>query len=285
MRPTFTSLLLAPARDCFYRFGNSLMQPFTFLAKSPFALPTAHIFFFFVVVGNLAFCFYCDGNPFLQEASSALAEVLPKDVASSLVHLWHAAMAGTQLSAFCDILEQQVAVIDAVEPLPHEGRLSSGFVSIFVGAGILIDLPRVRVSPRSSSRQGRNVTCAPSPMLPGHPPPPRHVRLDASTFTMQSLSSRKSGVFPKGSPLHYYLYDAHKVFTSCNLVGRRLDKRRERQLVAERQRALKESLFRSVSGAAHTGPLPFLFFKPIVVRATALGMELQSFSCGLPASA
>lgn len=40
-----------------------------------------------------------------------------------------------------------------------------------------------------------------------------------------------------------------QVFSACNLVGRRLDKRRERQLLAEGQRATKESLFRSVSGA------------------------------------
>lgn len=45
----------------------------------------------------------------MQEACSALAEVLPKDVATSLVHLWRAAMAGSQLSAFCEILEEQVS--------------------------------------------------------------------------------------------------------------------------------------------------------------------------------
>lgn len=45
----------------------------------------------------------------VQEACSALAEVLPRDVATSLVHLWHAATAGnSQLSAFCEILEEQV---------------------------------------------------------------------------------------------------------------------------------------------------------------------------------
>ncbi|CAN0082411.1 unnamed protein product [Pylaiella littoralis] len=79
-----------------------------------------------------------------KEASSALSEVLPGDVASPLVYLWQAAMTGSQLSTFCETLEGQV-------------------------------------------------------------------------------------------------------FPACNLVGRRLDKRRERQLVADRQRATKESLFQSVS--------------------------------------
>lgn len=45
----------------------------------------------------------------LQEACSALAEVLPTDVASSLVHLWEGAMTGSQLSTFCDTLEEQVS--------------------------------------------------------------------------------------------------------------------------------------------------------------------------------
>eukprot|EP00752_Nemacystus_decipiens_P004452 g4065.t1 len=78
-----------------------------------------------------------------EEACAALTEVLPKDVATSLVRLWHAAMTGSQLSAFCEILEEQV-------------------------------------------------------------------------------------------------------FPACNLVGRRLDKRRERRLLAEGQRAMKESLFQIV---------------------------------------
>lgn len=50
----------------------------------------------------------------------------------------------------------------------------------------------------------------------------------------------------------YQLQDAVvvlQVLSACNLVGRRLDKRRERQLLAEEQRAMKESLFKSVTGA------------------------------------
>lgn len=39
-----------------------------------------------------------------------------------------------------------------------------------------------------------------------------------------------------------------QVFPACNLVGRRLDKRRERQLLVQRQRSMKENLFQSVSG-------------------------------------
>lgn len=41
---------------------------------------------------------------------------------------------------------------------------------------------------------------------------------------------------------------ATQVFPACNLVGKRLDKRRERQLAAEKTRATKEALFQSVSG-------------------------------------
>ncbi|CAB1105496.1 unnamed protein product [Ectocarpus sp. CCAP 1310/34] len=47
--------------------------------------------------------------PFISEAaSSALAEVLSRDVAESLVRLWQAATAGCQLSDFCETLEEQV---------------------------------------------------------------------------------------------------------------------------------------------------------------------------------
>lgn len=52
----------------------------------------------------IMFCSYLG----LQEASSALAEVLPRDVASSLVHLWESAMTGGHLSTFCETLEEQV---------------------------------------------------------------------------------------------------------------------------------------------------------------------------------
>lgn len=44
-----------------------------------------------------------------------------------------------------------------------------------------------------------------------------------------------------------------QVFPVCNLVGRRLDKRQERLLVEDRQRATKASLFRSVSGTTTIG--------------------------------
>ena len=40
-----------------------------------------------------------------------------------------------------------------------------------------------------------------------------------------------------------------QVLPASNLVGRRLDKRKERQLAAELQQAMKESLFKAVSGA------------------------------------
>eukprot|EP00903_Cladosiphon_okamuranus_P015336 g14166.t1 len=102
-----------------------------------------------------------------KEACSALAEVLPGDVATSLVHLWHAAMGGSQLSAFCEILQEQV-------------------------------------------------------------------------------------------------------FPACNLVGRRLDKRRERQLIAERQRDMKEILFQSVSEREVFHFAALLVFQSVVAGGVPL---------------
>lgn len=46
-----------------------------------------------------------------QEACSALAEVLPADVAGALASLWKIVMNGGQLSTFCDILEEQVRLL------------------------------------------------------------------------------------------------------------------------------------------------------------------------------
>ncbi len=158
VRSTFNSILLAFWRDCFVPLRQ---QPHPLLAKSPFAPPTAHNHSFFLGVCGWKPCldlFVLDGIPFLQEASSALPEVLPTDVASSLVHLWRAAMAGTQLSAFCDILEQQVALFDAINVYLPRVDFSVALFSAqftFRWDRYADPLQRVGVSPLISSRAAK----------------------------------------------------------------------------------------------------------------------------------
>lgn len=66
-----------------------------------------------------------------QEACDALAEVLPRDVATPLARLWQAAMTGGQLSAFCEILEAQVNY----QPASHTVTESSAAPHVSVWTG------------------------------------------------------------------------------------------------------------------------------------------------------
>lgn len=73
---------------------------------------------------------------------------------------------------------------------------------------------------------------------------PRPLAADPERGTMASWKNVNPGLVLR--------YTSLQVFPACNLVGRRLDKRRERQLVAKGQLVMKEKLFKSTSGAKTT---------------------------------
>lgn len=66
-----------------------------------------------------------------QEACSALAEVLPADVAGALARLWTLIMNGGQLSTFSAILEEQVKLFALAIALPYAIRRWIGILHGF----------------------------------------------------------------------------------------------------------------------------------------------------------